>query len=85
VRRRREVEFDDALRAATLATIEAVRGMLRRQTLPGANFDARCRRCSLMPICLPEVLTDTNRLRGLQGALFTPYDPAEERGEGRGV
>jgi CRISPR-associated exonuclease Cas4 len=81
VRRRREVVFDDALRAMTVATIEAIRDMLRRQTLPGAVFDARCRRCSLMPVCLPEVLTDTNRLRGLQGALFTPYDPGATRSD----
>jgi len=44
--------------------------MLREQQLPHAPNDARCKNCSLLNVCLPAVVGETARLRGLQGALF---------------
>jgi CRISPR-associated exonuclease Cas4 len=70
--RRHEVKIDAALREATLGVIEAVREMLQAQRLPVAPNDARCPQCSLLNACLPQVVGEPARLRGLQGALFRP-------------
>lgn len=71
-RRRYEVVFDDRLRSKTVAIIEAVRQMLESQHLPPARNDRRCPNCSLIEACLPGVVGEAARLRGLQGALFRP-------------
>ncbi|MEX0683455.1 MAG: CRISPR-associated protein Cas4 [Dehalococcoidia bacterium] len=84
VRRRHEVDIDDDLREATLSAIADIRRMLQTQRLPAAPNDARCPSCSLINACLPHVVAEPARLRGLQGALFVPYDPAEADGEGAG-
>lgn len=71
-RRRHEVIFDDALRDATVAIVREVRSVLRQQRLPEAPNDARCPPCSLVFSCLPGVVADRDRMRGLQGALWRP-------------
>ncbi len=71
-RLRREVVFDDSLRRRTLAIVEEIRRMQRSDDLPPAVNDARCRNCSLIDACLPAVLGESARLRGLQGSLFQP-------------
>lgn len=76
VRRRHEVVFDDALRRRTEEAIAAIRAMLSSQSLPRAPNDARCPNCSLLNACLPWVVAEPARLRGLQGALFRPLDVA---------
>jgi CRISPR-associated exonuclease Cas4 len=53
--RRREVHFTLELRAATLATLGALRKLLRQERLPPPAADARCRHCSLLGVCMPEV------------------------------
>lgn len=75
-KRRREVAIDDALRATTIATIEAVRAMLQAGNLPAPNWDERCRNCSLADLCQPEMLSERTRLRALRAALFTVDDDA---------
>jgi len=80
VRRRHEIVFEEGLRRRTLLAIEAVRAMLRAGSLPAAPNDARCKHCSLRDACLPQVVAEPARLRGLQGALF---QPAEGPGGGR--
>ncbi|TAK37027.1 MAG: CRISPR-associated protein Cas4 [Chloroflexota bacterium] len=88
VRRRHEVAFDDELRRQTREAIEGLRAMLEMERLPAAPNDARCPNCSLGDVCLPAVVAERARLRGLQGALFHPYDaqtafgPDEEDGGG---
>ncbi|MFW6097095.1 MAG: CRISPR-associated protein Cas4 [Chloroflexota bacterium] len=77
-RRRHEVAFDDSLRRATTVMIEAIRRALQAQRLPEAPNDARCRNCSLKTDCLPGVVGDPDRLRGLQGALFVPYGSIDD-------
>lgn len=72
IRRRTEVVFTDDLRRRTIEAIEAVRDMLVVQRLPDAANDARCPKCSLINACLPSVVGDPHRLRGLQGILFRP-------------
>lgn len=71
-RKRREVVFDDALRKRTIGMIGAIRDMIAAQQLPDAPNDERCPNCSLIHACLPNVVGETARLRGLQGALFQP-------------
>ena len=75
LRRRREVQIDERLRAQTVAAIGDVRAMLVEKRLPAPVNDRRCQRCSLNWVCMPEIVGDPHRLRGLQGALYTPYSP----------
>ena len=77
VRRRHEVLLDEELRERTVAAIRDVRAMLRAQELPDAPNDARCPNCSLIRSCLPSVVAEPHRLRGLQGALWVRYDPPD--------
>jgi len=76
-RQRHEVAFDDALRTRTVDIIGAIRALLRQQRLPAAPNDARCPNCSLIQACLPSVVGETARLRGLQGALFRPWEASD--------
>ena len=71
-RQRHEVAIDAELRTRTLAVVAAIRAMLVSQRLPEAVNDKRCRNCSLIHSCMPKVVGEPARLRGLQGALFTP-------------
>ena len=71
-RKRHEVVFDAALRARTLALVEAIRSMLIAQQLPDAPDDARCPNCSLVQACLPDVVGQRQRLRALQRVLYQP-------------
>lgn len=54
-RRRREVLFDEELRAGTVAAIEAVREMIGAGRVPAARLLPRCDGCSLRGVCLPEL------------------------------
>jgi CRISPR-associated exonuclease Cas4 len=71
-RRRYQVRFTDALRQQTVVIVGEVREQLRRQILPPAVDDARCPPCSLFNACLPQVVAQPHRLRGMQGTLFQP-------------
>lgn len=86
VRRRHEVVIDVDLRRQTVAAVAAVREILRAQRLPPASNDARCPKCSLINACLPAVVGERARLRGLQGVLFQPLPLAggDEADEGPG-
>lgn len=77
-RRRHEVQIDDDLRRRTIEAIEAIRVMLRDQIVPGAVYDSRCPDCSLLNACLPTVVSEPARLRGLQGTLFRPLELGED-------
>ena len=48
--------------------------MLIEQRLPEAPNDERCPHCSLINACLPYVVSEPARMRGLQGALFQLWD-----------
>ncbi len=73
-KRRREVALDEALRAATISAIAAVRAMVQAGTLPAPVWDERCRHCSLIDLCQPEMLTGQAKLRTLRAQLFTVED-----------
>ncbi|CAK0777467.1 CRISPR-associated exonuclease Cas4 [Azospirillaceae bacterium] len=53
--RRREISFNEKLRALTLKTIQDVRALLAGRILPPPLFDERCDECSLYSVCLPEI------------------------------
>ena len=71
-RRRREVVFAEALKAAVEQVVEAVRDLLRGDRLPPPVNDARCEHCSLRESCLPDVVDENERLRSLAFQLFQP-------------
>ena len=81
--RRREVLLSERLRQRTEEAIAAIRELLCGSSpsatsvrLPPPVNDKRCPTCSLVDICLPDVVADRDRLRGLQKALFEPWDVA---------
>ena len=74
VRRREEITFSLDIRQQTEEFVQAIRVMLRAQQLPAAPNDARCPSCSLLHACLPGVVGEKARLRGLQGALYQVWD-----------
>jgi CRISPR-associated exonuclease Cas4 len=76
-RRRHPVAFTPQLRDAVAAVVAGIRAQLRAQRLPDAPNDARCRHCSLNVSCLPALVAERDRIRGLQGALFQPLDAPE--------
>jgi CRISPR-associated exonuclease Cas4 len=56
-RRRKQVVFDEELRALTLDTIGAVRKMFDERRTPQAIYEAkRCDACSLLELCRPNEL-----------------------------
>jgi CRISPR-associated exonuclease Cas4 len=56
-RRRKQVIFDDPLRALTLETIRAVRKMFDERHTPQAVYESkRCDSCSLLDLCRPHEL-----------------------------
>lgn len=77
-RRRHEVLLGPELRAQTERAVFAIRRMLLEQQVPPAPNDARCPQCSLINSCLPSVVAEGARLRGLQGALYHPFDVAQD-------
>lgn len=60
-RRRREVVVDAALRRKVEEATVAVRGMFTAGNLPPPVNDARCRHCSLIELCQPEILAANQR------------------------
>ena len=73
-KRRREVAIDTTLRDTTLAIIDAVRTMLVNGRLPAPNWDERCRNCSLIDLCQPEMFSERARLNMLRRQLFIAED-----------
>lgn len=69
-RRRREVEFNAALRERVYSTIDAIRRMLQESELPPPVNDKRCVNCSLADSCLPTAIARKSRIRSFQKALF---------------
>jgi CRISPR-associated exonuclease Cas4 len=74
-RRRHEVALTEALRSAVVSVVSEIRSVMQAQHLPSAPNDARCRHCSLRVSCLPEIVGEPDRVRGLQGALYRVDDP----------
>ena len=71
-RRRREVEFTDALRAEVETATSEIRKMLNTKALPPPVNDSRCRHCSLKESCMPAVVGEKARAAALLRDLFVP-------------
>ena len=69
-RHRVPVVFSDDLRAQTHATIAAVRELLNSGKTPPPNYGKRCKACSLVEICQPELLGKRDRSVGYVEGLF---------------
>ena len=55
--RRMEVEFTAQLRADVNKRAEALRKLWAEQSIPPAEYSAKCRRCSIQEYCMPKVKT----------------------------
>ena len=77
-RRRREVAFSEPLRARTRRTVEQVRALLREKNLPPPPNDARCRNCSLIEACMPDVLWERGRVSWFLSNLYRPREGGHE-------
>jgi CRISPR-associated exonuclease Cas4 len=73
-RRRREVVFDQALRANVEKTVAAIRRMLTDKVIPPPVNDARCRHCSLLESCMPAVIGEHERADAVKKTLFRITD-----------
>ncbi|MBI2952762.1 MAG: CRISPR-associated protein Cas4 [Chloroflexi bacterium] len=78
LRRRHEIALSEELRRRTVVAVDAIREMLATQHLPSPANDARCQNCSLADACLPTVVGEPARVRGLAGALFQPAAVEED-------
>lgn len=68
-RRREEVRFGADLRAATAQAAERARELVRRGLTPGARMEPKCRRCSLLELCLPAAVGGGSARRYVARAL----------------
>lgn len=69
-RERREVIFNEAMRAEVARVVEAVRGLLGQRQVPPPVNDKRCNGCSLKESCLPSVIAEPERTRKATQGLF---------------
>lgn len=72
--RRREVSITPALRAEVETIANAIRALRASGQLPPPANDARCRECSLLDLCQPQMLVDASRQQLLKANLFKPED-----------
>ncbi len=68
--RRREVVITPRLRQLVASTSVAIYAMLQSGKMPQAVNDARCRECSLIDVCQPQMLAEEGRRRTIRQSLF---------------
>jgi CRISPR-associated exonuclease Cas4 len=56
IRRRRDVDFDDALRQETESAARRLHALVESGRTPLPVYSSRCKRCSLFNICLPRTV-----------------------------
>jgi CRISPR-associated exonuclease Cas4 len=71
IRRRVQIEIDNALRQQTEEIIGAVRGILDQKNSPSAVFSDKCKNCSIEPLCMPKAMNE-RRLKHYMEALYQP-------------
>jgi CRISPR-associated exonuclease Cas4 len=72
--RRREAAITPELRQLVADTAVAIRTMLQSGQMPPAVNDARCRECSLIDLCQPQMLAGKTRRQALRARLFSVED-----------
>lgn len=55
VRAREHVPFSDSLRAEVIDIAQDMHGMFANRETPAAEYGSKCRRCSLVDICMPKL------------------------------
>jgi CRISPR-associated exonuclease Cas4 len=72
-RRRREVEIDEALRNTVTQTATDMHTLLTSKRIPPPTTQTqRCRECSLLGICSPELSRAGERLANISATLYDP-------------
>ncbi len=71
IRRRNIIEIDYELRIQTENIISAVREIVTTKIIPKAEYNAKCRNCSLLDICQPKAMNKNKLNQYLQG-LYIP-------------
>lgn len=79
-RARRTVTFDRDLRDTTKSTIRTVRKLLCSAKLPAPVADGRCRNCSLRGCCVPEIKSESGRIKRYLSDLYALLEPREDTG-----
>jgi len=69
--RRREVAITPQLRQLVASTTLAIRMMLQSGKMPPAVNDGRCRECSLIDLCQPQMLAGKATRQALRAHLFS--------------
>jgi CRISPR-associated exonuclease Cas4 len=69
-KRRRDVEFTQALRTTVETAVTQLHEMLRTGRVPAATFKPACEECSLFDICLPRATCEESRAARLGRLLF---------------
>jgi CRISPR-associated exonuclease Cas4 len=72
--RRREIAITPQLRQLVADTAQAIRGMIQAGEMPPAVNDGRCRECSLIDLCQPQMLAEEARRKTLRAHLFSVED-----------
>ena len=73
-RKRREVIFSQNLRALVEQVVQEIREMLTSRITPPPVNDARCKHCSLLESCMPEVIGSPVRILSVSAGLFHVQD-----------
>ncbi|QIZ75784.1 CRISPR-associated protein Cas4 [Ferrimonas lipolytica] len=73
-RHREAVLFDEELRGQTLAVIADVITLFDRGVTPKAEFDKRCKACSLMDQCNPKLLQTDRSVQYVSGLFQTEFE-----------
>lgn len=68
--RRMEIEFDAELRAETEKAARRMHALIREGIVPRVSVAPKCKSCSLLSVCLPDVTGPGERSRALLDALF---------------
>lgn len=55
-RRRRDVDFDHALRQETEGAAKRLHGLIESELTPNPVFSPKCKSCSLFHVCLPKTI-----------------------------
>ena len=76
--RRLTVVFDPSLRSATERACEQLHGALDNGETPGAKFQPKCAKCSLMDLCIPKAVGQKRSIKSYMEKMtsFNEYLPS---------
>ena len=78
-RKREQVVFDASLRELTLSMIEQARVILDRRTTPAPTSDkSRCKACSLVELCLPDMVRNDKSKAYVQHLFEASFEVSDE-------